>query len=89
MRPTRSSPLFVAGFLATLAVAPVAAAQGKSPADVLFDEGTALMNAGKYAEACPKLEQSLKLDPGIGGMLWLADCYERAGRTARDRKSVV
>ena len=82
MRPTRSSSLFVAGLLATLAVAPIAAAQGKSQADVLFDEGTALMNAGKYGEACPKLEQSLKLDPGIGGMLWLADCYDRAGRTA-------
>jgi hypothetical protein len=82
MRSSRSGSLFVATLLAALAVSGAARAQGKSQADVLFDEGTALMNAGKYAEACPKLEQSLKLDPGVGGMLWLADCYERAGRTA-------
>jgi len=74
--------MLVAGLFAALAIARTAAAEGKSQADVLFDEGTALMNAGKYAEACPKLEQSLKLDPGVGGMLWLADCYERGGRTA-------
>ena len=54
----------------------------QSEADKLFDEGAALMKAGRVAEACPKFEQSNKLDPEIGGMLWLADCYERNGQTA-------
>lgn len=53
----------------------------KTEADRLFDEGTALMKDGKFAEACPKIEASLKLDPGVGGQLWLADCYERSGKT--------
>jgi hypothetical protein len=51
-------------------------------ADKLFDEGAKLMKAGRVAEACPKFEQSNKLDPEIGGLLWLADCYERNGQTA-------
>ncbi|CAN5665767.1 hypothetical protein BH09MYX1_BH09MYX1_16910 [soil metagenome] len=63
-----------------LATAP-AFAQTKTEADRLFDEGTALMNDGKFAEACPKIAESVKLDPGVGGMLWLADCFERSGKT--------
>lgn len=85
VRSSRSRLIFVASLLASLvslASPRIVSAEGKSQADVLFDEGTALMNAGKYADACPKLEQSVKLDPGVGGMLWLADCFERAGRTA-------
>jgi hypothetical protein len=32
--------------------------------------------------ACPKFEASLKLDPGLGAILNLADCYEKNGQTA-------
>lgn len=48
----------------------------------LFNEGVALYNEGKFAEACAKLETSLKYFPGIGVRGKLAECYERLGRYA-------
>jgi len=64
-----------------------AGAQGKSggnraAAEALFNQGRDLMTAGKFAEACPKFEASQQLDPGLGTMLNLAECYEKTGRTA-------
>lgn len=64
-----------------------AAAQSKgggnrAAAEALFNQGRSLMAAGKAAEACPKFEASQQLDPGLGTMLNLAECYEKTGRTA-------
>jgi len=58
------------------------AATDVAAAEVLFDEGRALMEKGNLAEACPKLAESLRLDTGTGTMLWLAECYQRQGRIA-------
>jgi hypothetical protein len=54
----------------------------KGAAQVLFEQGKALVQDRRFAEACPKFAESLKLDPGIGTMLWLADCYENSGKSA-------
>jgi len=51
-------------------------------AETLFEQGTALMREGDYANACQKFQGSLELDAALGTMLRLADCYDRAGKTA-------
>jgi hypothetical protein len=51
-------------------------------AEIFFQEGVALLEAGALAEACAKFEASQRLDPALGTMLRLGDCYDSAGRTA-------
>lgn len=41
------------------------------------------MDASRFKEACPKLEEVVRLEPkGLGAKLRLAQCYEGAGRLA-------
>ncbi len=57
-------------------------AADKAAAEALFDEGVKLLHKGQYEAACKKLEDSERVDPGIGTLLYLADCYEKLGKTA-------
>jgi hypothetical protein len=57
-------------------------ASDKAAAEALFDRGLTLMREGKLDEACARLEQSQAIERGIGTMLYLAECYEKNGRTA-------
>lgn len=76
-----------AGSLAALLAFPLPASaqRPKTPAeeaDALFAEAKEAAEAGRYADACPKLEKSLTLDPAIGTEFNLADCHEHIGRLA-------
>src|SRR5262252_5703897 len=55
----------------------------KDKADSLFKQGKKLMAEKRYANACAAFEQSFKLDPGIGGELNIAKCYEEWGKLGR------
>ncbi len=57
-------------------------AGNKAAAEAIFEQGKLLMQSGDYRQACSKFEASQKLDEGIGTLLYLADCYEKVGRTA-------
>ena len=51
-------------------------------AEALFDEGRKLVAEGKFADACPKLADSQRLDPSVATLLNLANCYEKLGHLA-------
>jgi hypothetical protein len=53
-----------------------------TPARALFAEGRKLAADGNYAAACPKFEESLRLEVGVGTQFNLANCWEHTGRIA-------
>ncbi len=63
--------------------APSSAQDAQSQAaEALYRQAKSLMGQEKYAEACEKFSASQSLEPGLGTLLYLGDCYERAGRFA-------
>lgn len=56
--------------------------QRKAAAEVLFNEGQKLLYEQNYEAACRRFEQSQAADPGVGTLLYLAQCYDGQGRPA-------
>jgi hypothetical protein len=59
-----------------------ASAQEKALASRLFDDASKLMAAGQAVSACPKYAESQRLDPQLGTLLHLGECYVKLGKTA-------
>src|SRR6188474_3327999 len=51
-------------------------------AEQLFTAGREAFERGDFASACPKFEESQRLDPAAGTLINLATCYEKLGRLA-------
>ncbi len=51
-------------------------------AQSLFDDAVRLLETNRFSDACPKLAESLALDPAGGTAVDLAFCYEHDGKLA-------
>jgi len=74
--------------LALLAATSVASAQSRgdaAPAQVLFDDATALMKARRYTEACDKFLASHLIDPKCARCL-PSTMKERSASAPRERE---
>ncbi len=60
----------------------VPSAADRAAAQALFDEGRELMDQGRSADACPRFEESNRLEPALGTRFHLANCYEDLGKLA-------
>ena len=77
---SRVPPLLIVSAL--VAGAHNARADNGQTAQALFDDAKELANEGRYDLACPRFQESLKLDNGLGTEFHLADCWQHLGRTA-------
>jgi len=56
--------------------------QDRALAEALFRDGKALVASERLEEACVKFQESQRLDPALGTLLYLATCYAQTGKTA-------
>jgi len=54
----------------------------KAAASQLFEDAQTLAARGEMAKACAKYDESQRLDPQLGTLLYLSDCYDKLGKTA-------
>lgn len=80
----RAAPVVFSVFLfvTSTARAQQPSATDKAAADLLFTDAEKLVESGQIAAACPKFAESQRLDPQLGTLLHLADCYDKNQQTA-------
>jgi len=57
-------------------------AQETAAAAALFERGLVAMEAGRYDEGCPALEESYRIEPLPGVLFTSAECHSKWGKTA-------
>lgn len=79
-----SKPIFLTVWLIALpAHAEPTEAEKRTAAEAIFVQANELLSKKDYADACPKLEEVVKLQPvGVGAKMTLADCYLALGKLA-------
>lgn len=82
MRPFLATTILGLGLLVAAPAFAEPSADDRALARSLFEQGRNLMKEGNYAEACPKLEESQRLESGVGTLFNLGDCLEHTGRFA-------
>lgn len=63
-------------------MSPAARASDAAAAEALFDAGLEALEDERYDAACPKIEESHRLEARPGTLFTLADCWRLAGKTA-------
>jgi len=82
-RPRRCALVSTAAALLSLAIpGSVARADDGAAAQILWEEAKAHAQEGDFEAACPKFAESHRLDPQLGTLMNLADCYARIGKVA-------
>jgi len=79
------APLALLVIAAALSASPARAesdANARALAVQLFDQAEALVQKQQFSEACPKYAESFRLDPQLGALIYLAECYEKNGQLA-------
>ena len=76
----RLSPLGLLLYAASAHAEP--STQERAVASRLYDDASSLLAAGQTAQACPKYAESERLDPQLGTLLHLGECYAKLGKTA-------
>jgi serine/threonine-protein kinase len=70
-------------FFALTVVSPTHADESNAvAAESLFNEARTLLDKGRFEEACERFSRSEQLDPAVGTLLNLGECYERLNKIA-------
>lgn len=75
---TRARSALVSASILALATA-TSAARADDPvaAEALFTEGRALLEKGRFDEACDRFTRSQQLEPAVGTLINVGECFER------------
>ncbi|MEQ9325008.1 MAG: tetratricopeptide repeat protein [Polyangiaceae bacterium] len=82
LTPSRRPWVLAPILTVALAWATPARADKVADAEALFNQAKDLRDAGNFERACPLFEDSQRLDPQLGTLINLADCYEKQGKWA-------